>query len=82
MLTTRHPVDLPYTRQELGVLFRYANERNVEKGGCYDALSATVNIWSHPWQHPATREGSEIIGAFCFHGAPIRFGSDAEALVE
>jgi hypothetical protein len=32
MLTTRHPVDFPYTRQELEALFRYANEQDVEKG--------------------------------------------------
>jgi hypothetical protein len=30
MLTTRHPVDLPYTRQELNALLRYAYEPDVD----------------------------------------------------
>jgi hypothetical protein len=64
MLTTRHPVDFPYTRQELETLFRYARAQDVEQGGRYDARSAAILIWSHHWQHPATREESDIIGAF------------------
>jgi hypothetical protein len=66
MLTTRHPVDFPYTRQELETLFAYARAHDVERGGRYDARSAAVNVWSHHWQHPATREESEIIGSFYF----------------
>jgi hypothetical protein len=70
MLTTRHPVDFPYTRQELEALFRYANEHDVERGGRYDARSAAINVWSHHWLNPATREDSEIIGTFYVHWAP------------
>jgi hypothetical protein len=70
MLTTRHPVDFPYSRQELDALFCYANEHDVEKGGRYDARSAAVNLWSYGWHQPATREASEIIGSFYFHWAP------------
>jgi hypothetical protein len=70
MLTTRHPVDFPYTLQELQGLFRIANEEDVEKGGRYDARSAAVNIWSHHWQHPATQDESDTIGTFYFHWAP------------
>jgi hypothetical protein len=70
MLTTRHPVDFPYSRQELDTLFRYANEHDGEKGGRYDARSAAVNIWSHHWLHPATHAESETIGSFYFHWEP------------
>jgi hypothetical protein len=70
MNSTRHRVDFPYTRQEIEAFFRLANEEDVERGGRYDARSAAVNIWSHYWQHPATREESEIIGTFYFRWAP------------
>jgi hypothetical protein len=33
MLTTRHPVDVPYALPELEALFRYAREYDVEQGG-------------------------------------------------
>jgi G:T-mismatch repair DNA endonuclease (very short patch repair protein) len=64
MLTTRHPVDFAYTRPELDALFRYAHAHDVEQGGHYDARSAAVNVWSHHWAHPATRDASDIIGTF------------------
>jgi hypothetical protein len=67
MLTIRHPVDFSYTRQAIEALFRYAHEHDVEKGGRYDARSAAVNIWSHHWAHPATREASETLGTFYVH---------------
>jgi hypothetical protein len=70
MLTTRHPVEFPYTRPELEALFRYANEHDVDKGGRYDARSAAVIMWSHHWAHPATKEASETIGTFYVHWAP------------
>lgn len=76
MLSTRHPVDFAYTRQELDALFRYAHEHDVEKGGRYDARSAALNVWSHHWANDATREESEIIGTFY-----VRW-SDAPALWE
>jgi hypothetical protein len=66
MLTTRHPVDFPYTRAEQEVIFRYAREHDVEKGGRYDARAACILCWFHHWLHPATREESETIGSFYF----------------
>jgi hypothetical protein len=71
MLTTRHPVDFAYTSQELEALFRYAHAHDVEQGGHYDARSAAINVWSHHWAHPATREESEIVGSFYVHWAPM-----------
>jgi len=76
MLTTRHPVDFPYTRQELEALFRVAHQEDVEQGGRYDARSAAINLWSHHWLNDATREESETIGTFYFHWG------DAPALIE
>jgi hypothetical protein len=70
MLTTRHPVDFAYTRPELEALFRYANAHDVDKGGRYDARSAAINVWSHHWAHPATKEASETLGTFYVHWAP------------
>jgi hypothetical protein len=70
MLTTRHPIEFPYTRQELNALFQLANQEDMEKGGRYDARSAAINIWSHHWLHPATKEESEIVGSFYVHWAP------------
>jgi len=54
---TRHTVDFHYTRQELEAIFRLANAEDVEKGGRYDARSAAINVWSHHWLNPATRDG-------------------------
>jgi hypothetical protein len=72
MLTTRHPVDFPYTRPEQEALFRLAHEEDVEKGGRYDDRSAVINLWSHHWQHPATHHDSEILGTFYFAwGEPL-----------
>jgi hypothetical protein len=76
MLSARHVVDLPYTRQELEALFRYAHEHDVEKGGHYDARSAAINVWSHHWVNDATWEESEIMGTFYVQW------SDAPALWE
>jgi hypothetical protein len=70
MKTTRHDVDFAYTRPELEALFRYAHAYDVDKGGHYDARSAAINLWSHHWVHPATKEESEIVGTFYFHWAP------------
>src|SRR5919201_1140140 len=70
MLTTGHPVEFAYARQEIEALFRLANEEDVERGGHYDARSADINVWSHHWQHPATRDKSDIIGTLYFHWAP------------
>jgi hypothetical protein len=50
MLTTRHPVDFPYTPPEQEALFRLAHAEDVEKSGRYDARSASINLWSHHWQ--------------------------------
>jgi hypothetical protein len=46
---TMHPVDFPYTTQELEALFRHANEHDVEKGGIYDARSAAIDLRTSPW---------------------------------
>jgi hypothetical protein len=70
MLTTRHPVDFAYTRQELEAMFRLANEEDVERGGHYDARSAAINVWSHHWGNDATRAESETIGSYYFHWEP------------
>ena len=68
--TIRHPVEFPYTSQEIDALFRLANEEDVEKGGRYDARSAAINIWSHHWQERATWEESDTIGTFYFYWEP------------
>jgi hypothetical protein len=70
MHSTMHRVDFAYTRQELDALFRYAHEHDVEQGGHYGPRSAALNIWSHGWHHPATRDESDIIGTFDVHGEP------------
>jgi hypothetical protein len=70
VLATRHPVDFAYTRQELEALFRYVHAQDVERGGRYDARPAAINVWSHHWRHPATKEASEILGSFYVHWAP------------
>jgi hypothetical protein len=64
MLTTRHPVDFAYNRQELEALFQHAREHDVEKGGTYDARSACILCWSRHWLNDATRAESETIGSF------------------
>jgi hypothetical protein len=71
MQSTMHRVDFPYSQKELEALFAYAWEHDVEKGGRYDARSAAVNLWSHHWLNPATREESEIIGTFYVHWRPL-----------
>jgi hypothetical protein len=62
--TTRHAVDFAYTRPELEALFCYARAHDVEAGGRYDARAAAVNLWTHHWRHPATKEASELLGTF------------------
>jgi hypothetical protein len=70
MNSTLHCVDFPYTQAELEAIFRYAHAHDVENGGRYDARSAAMNVWSHHWQHPATREASETLGTFYVHWKP------------
>lgn len=65
-----HAMNFPYTRPELDALFRYVHEHDVENGGRYDARSAAINVWSHHWQHPATRDESDTIGTFYVHWEP------------
>jgi hypothetical protein len=64
MLTTRYPVNFPYTRAELEALLAYARAHDVEQGGRYDARSAAINVWSHAWVNRATWEESGTIGTF------------------
>jgi hypothetical protein len=66
VITTRHPVDFPYTLPGQEALFRLAHEEDVDKGGRYDARSAAINLWSHHWQHPATHHDSALLGTFYF----------------
>jgi hypothetical protein len=70
MKSTMHPVDFRYSREELEVLFAYAHAHDVDKGGRYDARSAAINVWSHHWAHPATKEDSDTLGTFYVHWAP------------
>jgi hypothetical protein len=64
METTRHPVCLAYTRQELLALFATASREDVEAGGRYDRRFGAINVWSHSWINEATRHDSETIGSF------------------
>ena len=57
MLTTRHPVDFPYTHPELEAIFQYARAPDVERGGRYDARSACILLWSHHWLNDAGPRG-------------------------
>lgn len=65
--TTRHQVDLRYTRQKLDALFDLAEREDVEQGGRYDKRSGAINVWSHSWINEATRHDSETIGTFYVH---------------
>jgi hypothetical protein len=53
-LPTRHAVEFCYTHQEIEAPFRIARHEDVEKGGHYDALYSTINVWSHHWVNPET----------------------------
>jgi hypothetical protein len=70
MLSTRHPVDFPYTSAELEALFQYACAHDVEQVGRYDARSACILLWSHHWLTAATKEESDIIGGLYVHWEP------------
>jgi hypothetical protein len=71
MKTTMYAVEFRYSRADLNALFACANQEDVERGGRYDARSAAINVWSHHWQHPATRHDSETMGTFyCHWGDP------------
>jgi hypothetical protein len=70
MNRTMSRVDFAYTRQELDTLVRSAHEYDVDKGGCYDARSGAINLWSHHWMHPATHAESAIIGSWYFRWEP------------
>ena len=71
--TPSYSVDLQYEKDELRALFDAARQRDVEKGGRYDARRNAINVWSHPWTSRALREESTIIGTFyCTRGAPNR----------
>jgi hypothetical protein len=64
MNPTVYRVTLNYTRQELLALFDFARRADVECGGRYDARSGALIVWSHGWQHVATWEESDMLGAF------------------
>lgn len=80
----RHPVDFPYTRQELDALFNRALKEDVTHGGQYDARSDVttdewhaIKVWSRPW-HEGMGHGawydpepeSVTIGTCYFHWTP------------
>ena len=64
MQTTAHPTALTYSREELLALFTLAREADVECGGRYDARGGAINIWTHRWDVPGTREESALMGSF------------------
>ncbi len=64
MKTTKYAVDMPYTRAELTKLFAAAEAEDVDKAGRYDARSAAINVWSHPWTDPQAKQQSETLGSF------------------
>jgi hypothetical protein len=64
MATTRHRVDLGYTREELLALFDTASQEDVDTGGRYDRRFGAIHVWSHRWINEAMRHDSEIIGSF------------------
>jgi len=64
MQTTRYPVHLSYTHDELLALFEAAERGDVDTGGRYDRRGAAINVWSHPWTTDATRHDSETIGTW------------------
>jgi hypothetical protein len=64
MKTTRYPVDVHSTHDELLALFEAAEREDVDKGGRYDRRGAAITVWSHAWTTDATRHDSETIGTF------------------
>jgi hypothetical protein len=67
--TTRHLVAFPYTRYELRALFAVASWEDVEHGGCYDARSAAINLWTRPWPQEWSvprSDDSTLKGTFYF----------------
>jgi len=45
-MTTRHPIDSPYTPQKPQSLCLLAHEEGVEQGGHYNARSTAITVWS------------------------------------
>lgn len=66
MLTSRHPVDFPYTRRELHALFRYADKHHLEKGGRYDARDEDIHVWTCHWVQSRFRQASRRMGTWTF----------------
>jgi hypothetical protein len=66
MRTTRHPVDFPYTRQELEALFRLAHDQDQALGGRYGVRPAAdrsewlpaVCQWTAWWQYQDDTTGA------------------------
>lgn len=63
MRTTSVEVDYQYTWEELLILFAVARREDVEGGGRYDARSAAINVWTHPWTS-AMKPESTVMGTF------------------
>ncbi len=81
MNTTRHKVNLRYTRQELLALFDTAEREDMEQGGRYDKRGGAINVWSHSWINNATRHDSETIGTFYVHWLDLLYAPLAIPLV-
>jgi len=53
-----------YTREELLTVFVLARQEDVEEGGRYDARSAAINMYTHPWTTEMMPSESTIMGTF------------------
>ncbi len=62
MVSPAHPLALVITHQAAATGFARAAALDVERGGIYDARSAAINVWSHPWTSPEDLAASEIVG--------------------
>jgi hypothetical protein len=63
-MSTTHPVDLRYTKEELLTIFAIATKEDVDLGGHYNCQGGAITVWSHPWNNAAVRYDSSTIGAF------------------
>ena len=63
-MSTTHPVDLRYTKEEFLTIFAIATKEDVDLGGHYNCQGGAITVWSHPWNNAAVRYDSSTIGAF------------------
>ena len=55
---------LKVTDAEWSEALTYCCENDVEKGGCFDARSLAINVWSHPWNTPGNKAKSKLLASF------------------